>query len=763
MEERFFKSPLPALDLVLNDSSLALPTEPSPRSSTRTESEDRSLRVQRQVRLTLERKTKRNLSNGGASLQKHTARSLDGDEGFSSNTKVNGPSFISRTLSINHVKRPSRKVAMSPEPNPDLARRHFNSTYRRGVYTVPGPGHSHALATLMNSTGDSDLFHRYALLETPHGSWLPSSMSTPGTFSPSSLRQTARSRSAGFQQHAQNDFLTSRRQNAVTLSDQMFGSAQPDEDLICPAQVSGDQRSMRLDSFSPSGGRAEMDTGRPVAKQLGAQQKQNPSRRESKNKPPAMTLERAVSLLTTNDEETLIDAVNSIQSLCFQGEDAKKTVYNLHGIEKLLQLLNNDSEEVQHVAAGALRNVVYNNNENKMEVKDCDGLAIIVNTLTNSIDMETRCQLTGLMWNLSSHDVLKECFPKNTACVLTKSILVPSSGILEGENPKDELLADANAFYNATGCLRNLSSAGPDVRQAMRVCENLIDSLVYYIRGTVANQNTNDESTENCVCILNNLTFQFGFELSQQHVKLPRESRQVSAPERTSVGCFSPRSAKISQDVEQQRLPLEENPNPHGAEWLWSLITMRMYVSLVVCSKRRLTQEAAFGALLNITAENGAVSKAIAVTLFQKENGLKLIKNILHKGRSHLKTTAISLTANLSRHHELRPFIASQMLTEIVDRLVYDDLTNEELINLFHILINLSQSDVRTARAIVNQGALTTIIHSSKNNSQAGKTATVLLQTMWVHSEAQWALKKNGIKKSELFNSRTTKVMNSLK
>lgn len=39
-----------------------------------------------------------------------------------------------------------------------------------------------------------------------------------------------------------------------------------------------------------------------------------------------MTLERAVSLLTTNDEETLIDAANRIQSLCFLGEDAKKTV-----------------------------------------------------------------------------------------------------------------------------------------------------------------------------------------------------------------------------------------------------------------------------------------------------------------------------------------------------------------------------------------------------------------------------------------------------
>lgn len=40
--------------------------------------------------------------------------------------------------------------------------------------------------------------------------------------------------------------------------------------------------------------------------------------------------------------------------------------------------------------------------------------------------------------------------------VLTKSVLVPTSGISEGENPKDELLADDVAFHNATGCLRSV-------------------------------------------------------------------------------------------------------------------------------------------------------------------------------------------------------------------------------------------------------------------------------------------------------------------
>lgn len=38
--------------------------------------------------------------------------------------------------------------------------------------------------------------------------------------------------------------------------------------------------------------------------------------------------------------------------------------------------------------------------------------------------------------------------------VLTRSVLVPTSGLSEGENPKDELLADDAAFHNATGCLR---------------------------------------------------------------------------------------------------------------------------------------------------------------------------------------------------------------------------------------------------------------------------------------------------------------------
>lgn len=48
--------------------------------------------------------------------------------------------------------------------------------------------------------------------------------------------------------------------------------------------------------------------------------------RRSENKPPEMTMERAVNLLSQDDEETLICAASYIQNQCFRSADAKKTV-----------------------------------------------------------------------------------------------------------------------------------------------------------------------------------------------------------------------------------------------------------------------------------------------------------------------------------------------------------------------------------------------------------------------------------------------------
>lgn len=50
------------------------------------------------------------------------------------------------------------------------------------------------------------------------------------------------------------------------------------------------------------------------------------SHRKSENRPPEMTVERAVSLLGSEDEDTLLCAAGHLQTQCFRSADAKKSV-----------------------------------------------------------------------------------------------------------------------------------------------------------------------------------------------------------------------------------------------------------------------------------------------------------------------------------------------------------------------------------------------------------------------------------------------------
>ncbi|XP_069556031.1 plakophilin-2 [Brachyistius frenatus] len=779
MEEVFFKSALPARGpIVLDDTSLALPAEQSLRSSLKPASNERSLRVHQQVQLTLSRKTKKPVSNGGVHLQKNTARSFDVTDGFLANMKVKELGFTNPYLSSNHVQRPSRRVEVSPPLSPELPRGRFNySAYHHRMHSLPGSNQSHMVGTLLYRSPRSNSFQRYAFSEAPRGTQMHASTSARGTLRLRSLRHTTGPQSmfanSTFQRSNDWGSMRSHEPNIVNQekctvqghdADMMLSPVQPDGGMSWLTQVRrGAQRSLKLNSHPPSVTSSEVVVGRQVDVEIPIQQIKTVMTVKSENKPPEMTLERAVNLLTQDNEETLICAARFIQSQCFESANAKKMVYYLRGIGKLLQLLNNDSEEVQRVSAGALRNVIYQSSKNKMEVKENDGLAPILHTLRSSRDMETRRQLTGLLWNLSSHDMLKEHLSREAISVLTHSVLVPSSGISEGENPKDELLADDIAFHNATGCLRNLSSAGPDVRRAMRECEILIDSLVYYVRGTVANYKTDDKSTENCVCILHNLSYQMESEHYTQDL---RESQQNLAPKPTILACFGYRSAEITEHLERRRPLLEEKANPKGAEWLRSPITVRMYLSLLACSVLPYTQEAAVGALQNITAGNGATTEAIAFTIVQRENGLQHVKKILKEGESDAKRTAISLIRNLSRYQELLPAIANQVLPEVVKMLPNDDtgtdMRSEVTTSLCQILNNLSHSDIKNVKAIVNHQALPKIINiSNSDNCRTSQVACILLHTMWKHSDLHGALKKNGFKKSDFINTRTTKLVNS--
>uniref|UniRef100_A0A8C6Z630 Plakophilin-2 n=1 Tax=Nothoprocta perdicaria TaxID=30464 RepID=A0A8C6Z630_NOTPE len=441
-----------------------------------------------------------------------------------------------------------------------------------------------------------------------------------------------------------------------------------------------------------------------------------------------MTLEHAVNILKSENTQSparVLSAVTFIQHECFQKAEARRKIFLLGGIPKLLQLLDDQNEDLQRAACGALRNLVYEDNDNKLEVSEQKGIPLLLRVLRHTSDTETKKQITGnvfqtvwrsfchsdlildisgLLWNLSSNDQLKHLLIREALETLTETVLIPYSGWPDREYSKSSILPDPDIFYNATGCLRNMSSAGPEGRKRMRECDGLIDSLVYYIQGTTADHKPNDKATENCVCILHNLSYQLELELPERYAQsIYMQRRNISTSDKTP-GCFGTRSRKVK---EQQDTPLlEEKSSPRGVESLWHSTLIRIYISLIAKSTRNYTQEASLGALQNLTAGTGPMPFAVAQTVIRKTNGLPSIRNMLHVGSPTVRKTAVSLLRNLSRNTSLQSDIAREVLPDLVsilpDSVPESDIAYETTASICYTLYNLTQSSSHNARLLLN-------------------------------------------------------------
>ncbi|XP_045667820.1 plakophilin-2, partial [Ursus americanus] len=481
-------------------------------------------------------------------------------------------------------------------------------------------------------------------------------------------------------------------------------------------------------------------------------------------------------------------------------------VNQLRGIPKLLQLLKVQNEDVQRAVCGALRNLVFEDNDNKLEVAELNGVPRLLQVLKQTRDLETKKQnnsrhlqgclqvpgnenqsreaidvlfpllkherlCNGLLWNLSSNDKLKNLMITEALLILTENIIIPFSGWPEGDYPKANGLLDFDIFYNVTGCLRNMSSAGPDGRKVMRRCDGLIDSLVHYVRGTIADYQPDDKATENCVCILHNLSYQLEAELPDRYSQsIYIHNRTMQTDNNRSIGCFGSRSRKIKEQYQDMPMP-EEKSNPKGVEWLWHSIVIRMYLSLIAKSVRNYTQEASLGALQNLTAGSGPMPSSVAQTVVQKENGLQHTRKMLHVGDPSVKKTAVSLLRNLSRNLSLQNEIAKETLPDLVsiipDTVPSTDLLIETTASACYTLNNITQNSYQNARDLLNTGGLQKIMTISSGDAyasnKASKAASVLLYSLWTHTELHNAYKKAQFKKTDFVNSRTAKAYHSLK
>lgn len=162
---------------------------------------------------------------------------------------------------------------------------------------------------------------------------------------------------------------------------------------------------------------------------------------------------------------------------------------------------------------------------------------------------------------------------------------------------------------------------------------------------------------------------------------------------------------------------------------------------------------------------------SVAQTVVQKENGLQHTRKMLHVGDPSVKKTAVSLLRNLSRNLSLQNEIARETLPDLVsiipNTVPSTDLLIETTASACYTLNNIIQNSYQNARDLLNTGGLQKIMTISTGDTcasnKASKAASVLLYSLWTHTELHNAYKKAQFKKTDFVNSRTAKAYHSLK
>lgn len=218
-------------------------------------------------------------------------------------------------------------------------------------------------------------------------------------------------------------------------------------------------------------------------------------------------LTEVIGFLNNPNNVIKANAAAYLQHLCYMDDPNKQKTRALGGIPPLVKLLSHENVEVYKNACGALRNLSYGrqNDENKRAIKNAGGISALINLLRSSNEAEIRELVTGVIWNMSSCEDLKRNIIDDGLTTIVTYVIIPHSGWSPQGNHGETCWS--TVFRNASGVLRNVSSAGEYARKKLRECEGTVDSLLYVVRSAIDKSNIGNKIVENCVCILRNLSY----------------------------------------------------------------------------------------------------------------------------------------------------------------------------------------------------------------------------------------------------------------
>ncbi|CAF0821040.1 unnamed protein product [Didymodactylos carnosus] len=512
-------------------------------------------------------------------------------------------------------------------------------------------------------------------------------------------------------------------------------------------------------------------------------------------------LQEVVEYLAHTSDVIKENAAAYLQHLCFNDDGIKAKTRALNGIAYLVALLEHEKPEIQKNACGALRNLCYGkrNDENKLELKKCGGLAALIRLLRRTPFEDVREAVTAVLWNASSSLTLKGEILDDGLMVLVKNIIIPFSGW--NPDPNQRLNPQGKfppVFKNATGILRNCSSANYDGRRKMRECDGFIPALLHAVNSSLQSLNEIDnKAIENSMCILRNLSYKLQEIVDRDYDKnYPAMAAVVAGTassswsvnpshhdEKIKTGCMGskkkPKQLQQQQYLQNQlnnRQQREQSHEPSNiyailapregrpVELLWQPEVIGTYVHLLRHSSNPDTLEATAGCIQNLTACYWKPSNDLRAEV-RKARGLPELVDLLHVDECDavVNASAIALR-NLAIDPTNSEVLSNYAMKDLVEALPdqkqqhprHSDETIASVLAAINEIIRVNDTHAKSLFEKEGVQRMIFIMNSKPHtfNSKVIKYTAHVLSTMWKHRSLHELYKKHGYKESDFIHHR---------
>eukprot|EP00116_Pleurobrachia_bachei_P001234 sb/3461496/ len=407
----------------------------------------------------------------------------------------------------------------------------------------------------------------------------------------------------------------------------------------------------------------------------------------------------------------------------------------------------------------------------QIAIQDAHGITLLVQLLNTTESYEIQELVTGVFWNLSSSDTLKVAILKEALeplvqvsflCCPVKSaylnVVIPQSGWKDGT---DQYYATANGsiswttvFRNATGCLKNLSSAGLEGRTMLRLTTGLVDSLLWTVRAAQGKNDIDNKAVENAVCILRNLSYRLDNEVPPE-IKYGQNddwrSRGLGGGQfrrKVEDGTGKKKGGKKSRD-NVTVTPLPEHNT--GVGLLWQPAVVRVYLDLLLECSNPETLEGAAGALQNLTACSWEPAQMVREVV-RREKGLSVITSLLRLDNDYVVRATSLCLRNLAMDPKNKELLGKHAMQDLIRRLPggdgadgITDITISGVISSLSELVTESQENAKLIRDLDGIYRLLEIARSSDlYTRQCVMSSNKALAVLWDYKDTRKVLKTQG-------------------